>query len=81
VGLAARASPTGFVFDEATHTALERAVLRAVALHKDPVAWKARIAAAMAQPLSWNGPAQTYLDLYAEVVREKALVREKSLVR
>lgn len=56
-------------------------VLRAVALHKDPVAWKARIAAAMAQPLSWNGPAQTYLDLYAEVVREKALVREKSLVR
>jgi len=72
VGLAARAPATGFVFDEATPLALERAVLRAVAVHQDPVAWKARSAAAMAQQLSWHGPARAYLDLYAAVLREKA---------
>jgi starch synthase len=72
VGPAAAAQATGFVFDDATPAALERAVLRAVALRKDTAGWQARVAAAMSQQLSWRGPAESYLALYAEVASGKA---------
>jgi starch synthase len=72
VGPAAAAQATGFVFDDATPAALERAVLRAVALRKDTAGWQARVAAAMSQQLSWRGPAESYLALYAEVASSKA---------
>jgi len=55
---------TGFVFDDASPLALERCVLRATALRRDAKAWQARMRTAMAQPLSWDGPAREYLSLY-----------------
>ena len=55
---------TGFVFDEASPLALERCVLRAIALRRDTAAWQARMRTAMAQSLSWDGPAREYLSLY-----------------
>lgn len=58
---------TGFVFEEATPAALAACVARAVATKRDPAAWHAAMARAMAQPLSWGGPAREYLALYEEV--------------
>ncbi len=58
------AQDTGFVFDAATPQALQRAVLRAVDAHREGKAWRARVACAMAQELSWAQPASDYLDLY-----------------
>jgi len=55
---------TGFVFDDASPLALERCVLRALALRRDTAAWQARMRTAMAQSLSWDGPAREYLSLY-----------------
>ena len=55
---------TGFVFDLASPTALQRCVLRAAALRRDADAWQARQITAMAQALSWAEPARAYLDLY-----------------
>jgi starch synthase len=56
---------TGFVFDEATPVAFEAAIRRAMSARRDPSLWSRLMAAAMARPLSWAGPARQYLDLYA----------------
>ena len=58
---------TGFVFDAATPAAFERCVQRAALLHRDAVAWRKVMVRAMAQPLSWQGPARDYMALYAEL--------------
>ena len=55
---------TGFVFDAATPTALAQAVLRAVTAKRNAAVWQAMMDTAMAQTLSWTGPAGQYLDLY-----------------
>jgi len=70
---AARASgvATGFVFDAATPQAFERCVARAAALRRDPSTWAALRTTAMAQPLSWQGPAADYLRLYARILRRQ----------
>ena len=68
-GMAAGHAATGFLFDAATPLALERAVLRAVAMKAEGDAWRARMAAAMAEPLSWAVPAQAYLALYERLGR------------
>ena len=67
---------TGFVFDAATPTALERCVLRAVALRRDADAWRAMMKTAMARPLSWQGPAREYLSLYASLAGSDATTAE-----
>jgi glycogen synthase len=43
-------------------------VLRAVALHADRTAWRARMAAAMGEQLSWAQPAGEYLSLYRKLL-------------
>lgn len=58
------AKANGFLFDAATPQALERAVLRAAALHGETEAWRARMVTAMAEALSWAAPARDYLALY-----------------
>ncbi len=58
---------TGFTFDAATPAAFASAVGRAVETRRDAGAWHALMATAMALPLSWQGPARAYLDLYASV--------------
>ncbi len=65
----AQAAPNGFHFEAATPQALERTVLRAAALKQDPPAWHARMAVAMAEPLSWAPPAQAYLALYKRLAQ------------
>ncbi|CAD5366430.1 glycogen synthase [Rubrivivax sp. A210] len=59
---------TGFIFDAATPAALAQALLRAAELRRQPEAWQARWAAAMAQELSWDGPAARYARLYEAAV-------------
>jgi starch synthase len=69
------APATGFVFEAATPAAFGQCVLRAAALRDEPAAWRARVAAAMMQNLSWNGPAREYLALYAQVAAQRASLR------
>jgi starch synthase len=63
-----RGQSTGFVFDAATPAAFERCVRRAMALHAQPARWGRVVDAAMARELSWDGPAQQYLALYARLL-------------
>jgi starch synthase len=63
-----RGQATGFVFDAATPAAFERCVRRAMALHAQPARWGRIVDAAMARELSWDGPAQQYLALYARLL-------------
>jgi starch synthase len=55
---------TGFVFDAATPGALEGALHRATALHRDPAAWQKVMRSAMAQDFSWDDAARHYVALY-----------------
>ena len=57
---------TGFAFEAADSQAFEAAVRRALALRADPAAWTAMMRRAMARPLSWEGPARAYRELYAQ---------------
>jgi starch synthase len=59
------ARSTGFVFDAASAEGLARAALRAVQAKADAKRWRNLMRRAMAQSLSWAGPAQAYLKLYA----------------
>lgn len=59
---------TGFVFDAATPAAFERCVQRALHAWRDPARWQRIARCAMAQPLSWAGPAREYLALYASAL-------------
>ena len=61
-------SATGFAFDAATPAAFEQAVRRAIGLRADAAAWRGLMATAMAQSMSWAGPARAYLDLYGRVI-------------
>lgn len=59
---------TGFVFDAATPAAFERCVQRALQTFRQPDAWRAVQARAMAEHLSWDGPARQYLALYRQAL-------------
>lgn len=57
----------GFVFDEATPTALAAAVLRAARLRtQDPKTWGMLQQRGMAADLAWAGSARRYLQLYRD---------------
>ena len=60
----AQGRATGFTFDAAAPAALAACVRRAIALREDAAAWRGMQATAMAQDLSWRGPARDYLALY-----------------
>lgn len=66
---------TGFIFDEASATALTEAVERALTLYADPKKWKKLVFSAMQQDFSWRRSAKHYLDLYkqAEHRRDEAI--------
>jgi starch synthase len=63
---------TGFVFDAATAGAFEAGVRRALLLKPDQGAWLAMMRRAMAQDLSWAGPARDYLTLYESARQARA---------
>jgi starch synthase len=62
---------TGFVFDAATPSALERCVRRAVEMRRDSQRWNSVVAGAMATELSWAGPARAYLALYEDLIARR----------
>jgi starch synthase len=64
----AQGRATGFAFEAATPAALAACVRRAIAVRADTPAWRAMQATAMAQDLSWAGPARQYLALYDGLV-------------
>ncbi len=55
---------TGFVFDRLTAAELLAALKRAADAHRNPAAWNAIIANAMAQDFSWTNSAGRYEQLY-----------------
>ena len=59
---------TGFVFEDATGNGMVHCVGRAVALYRQPMAWRKLQRQAMAQDFSWAGPARQYLALYQSLV-------------
>ena len=65
----AEGTATGFTFDSATPAAFEKAVKRAVEMQADAGAWAGMMRTAMAQQLSWAGPAKAYLGLYELALR------------
>ncbi len=62
---------TGFSFDAATPSALEHALHRAVALFRQPEAWRKVMLRALAQDFSWTGAAQEYIRLYAQAAEAR----------
>jgi starch synthase len=55
---------TGFVFADASASALMEAVRRAVAVFAEPVAWRRLQLAGMARDFSWDRSAREYLQIY-----------------
>lgn len=55
---------TGFVFDDFTSGALERAMRRALALYPDRAAWEEHMREAMARDFGWATSADKYVDVY-----------------
>ncbi len=58
---------TGFMFDTASGWALGEAINRALALFRDPAAWRQVQRRGMMTEFGWEGPAKAYLDLYATI--------------
>ena len=63
---------TGFAFDAATPAAFEACMRRALALKADAAGWQAVMQQGMAQDLSWDGPARSYLALYRQAIAARA---------
>jgi starch synthase len=59
---------TGFVFDEATASALQTEVTRALGYFEQPALWAALMQQGMAQDFSWKRPARDYMSLYRGIV-------------
>jgi starch synthase len=56
---------TGFLFSEESPAALLETVERAVALYRDPKAWRRLQRAGMAKDFGWDAAARKYAALYA----------------
>jgi len=59
---------TGFLFDEYSPAALERALRRALDRYRDPATWFTYIRAAMSRPFGWERPMAQYANLYARAL-------------
>jgi starch synthase len=57
----------GFAFREATASVMVGALDRALALYRQPVAWRRMQTTAMAQDFGWNASAQHYLAIYRKL--------------
>jgi starch synthase len=72
IGSSCGASPTGFLFDGADAAALTEAIARALALYREPLAWRRLQRNAMARNFGWSASAETYLSLYRTLVGDAA---------
>ena len=68
---AATEQGNGFVFDGADAASLQHAVARAFELYRQRAPWIGLAQRGMGEDLSWDGPAQQYLDLYAQVLQTR----------
>lgn len=59
-----RGAATGFVFREASAAAMLDCLDRALALHRQPIAWRRAQATAMRRDFGWEASARRYLALY-----------------
>ena len=62
-------SATGFAFAEATASALQAELQRAMSYFKQPQLWATLMQHAMAQDFSWRQPARDYMALYRNLVQ------------
>ncbi|MBK9797895.1 MAG: glycogen synthase GlgA [Holophagaceae bacterium] len=63
----AAGTATGFTFETASGWALGEAINQALALFREPTAWRQVQRRGMATEFGWEGPARAYLDLYATI--------------
>lgn len=63
----ANASATGFVFDRADREAFLSAIMRALTLFHEPLAWRRLQLAGMKRDFGWNVSAAQYVSLYSEL--------------
>jgi starch synthase len=70
----ALSSATGFVFQEATAGAMLACLDRAVALYRQPIAWRKIQRQAMSRDFGWSASARRYLALYHELAPHATLV-------
>ena len=59
---------TGFLFDEYSPAALERALRRALDRYRDPATRLTYVRAAMSRPFGWERPMAQYANLYARAL-------------
>ncbi len=70
---------TGFAFERPTADDLIACVRRALALYRQPIAWRKMRLSAMRQDFGWQRPAQAYVDLYRALVAGSAVVEEPAI--
>lgn len=68
---------TGFTFSPVTLDGLERVILRACDMFAQPEKWLSMQRSAMRYPVGWERSAQTYLNLYEELMADSAASRSK----
>lgn len=71
----ANGTATGFVFSEPTAAGLTAAVVRALALHAQPILWRKVQLRAMSRDFGWKRSAQRYKALYHKIADERPLRR------
>ena len=63
---------TGFSFQEATATALIKAIKRALEHYRQPAIWQQLVCTGMKQDFSWKHSAKLYIALYNTVLAQRA---------
>lgn len=63
-----RRTATGFVFEEASSSALAAAIDHALALYHQPPVWRQLQRQAMSQDFSWSASAAKYIELYRQML-------------
>ncbi len=69
---------TGFKFNEASGGALLATLARALAVYRDPEAWRALQRAGMERDFSWNASAREYVKVYRRAAARAARRRHQS---
>ena len=67
-----KGTATGFIFNGTTSDDMVRCIERALALYRQPVAWRKVQLQVMAQDFGWEKPAHCYLSLYRSLLPHAA---------
>ena len=80
-GALRRGTANGFAFREATVTAMIEALDRALALYRQPVAWRRMQTTAMSEEFGWDASSRRYLAVYRKLAPHAQIpeVREQAL--